>query len=117
LCYNVAPDLRHLGLLSWAIFFVVDDWALVEHFVVRGKARLPYWHFATILVFNVIIALASYDICVELNRFTALTSLVAWQDWMFRGIMAAIYLSFLIGSTVLLFPHVRPRQAPAVSAG
>jgi hypothetical protein len=113
--YNVAEDVRYLGLLSWAIFFVIDDWALIEHFVIRGKARLPYWHFLTILAFNVIIAFASYDIWLELSRLTA-ASWTQWTEWLTRTIFGLTYLGLLIGSAVLLLPHARRGQPSVATA-
>jgi hypothetical protein len=66
--------------------------------------------------FIALIAFASHDIWVELSRWTAPGDWSSWQDVLTRGVTAVTYLGLVVGSAVLLFPHVRRGQAAEAGA-
>src|SRR5204863_838170 len=53
--YEQGVEALSLGVLSWATFFIIDDWALLEHYVFRGGARLHWAHFGRLALFNALI--------------------------------------------------------------
>jgi hypothetical protein len=128
ICYNVAEDIPCLSLLSWAIFFVLDDWGLLEHFVVFRGNPLPVWHFLVVSVCNVLIAIALFVAGSELFvRMTATTTNLwtgqpptGWQltfGVSVIRIMLGLYLTGLtVASIWVLYRHVGEKPEAATPA-
>lgn len=55
-----------LLLLSWAVFFVIDRWDVLEHFVIFGENVLPSSYFWTLSVANCLVILASAGVLLEI---------------------------------------------------
>lgn len=110
-CYTLMPDAALLGLLSWAVFFVIDEWAVLEHFVIFGGAPLPRWHFLTVSAFNAVIIVCCVAVTDQLmQRLIALrehgpgaTATFLWLGRISFGLAALV----LIPTSIwLLYRHV-----------
>lgn len=110
--YSFAQEIVYLGLLSWSIFFIIGDWAIIEHFVVQHGARLPYPHFIRIISLNTLI-LFSLTV-VQIQVFTS--ELVLYNYAVQACLIAAVVTLWII-SLVKLFPMTQRDKPYATTNG
>lgn len=115
--YPLLTRATSLAVLSWAIFFVIDDWSLLEHFVVFGANRLPWWHYAVMVLFNILIAVGCVWTVYDLLPLIDTTAERGWvrTGWFFRRMM--FWMAVLLGvlgcaySAFLLYQFARRPKA------
>jgi len=96
--FALVPDSPYLPLLAWAIFFVVDEWSLLEHFVIFGGQPLPWRHFFVVVAIDLVIAVASVRTALDLLNLNDPT-----MTWAVLGLFAALAALIVGVAAVLLF--------------
>jgi hypothetical protein len=91
-------------VLSWAFFFVVDDWSIISSYMYHLGGRIFRWHALRIEVFNVVIAVA--------------VSVLVWQHFSWKGIVISTAILAIMGlwhSLAFLEVNI-PKSSDAFSA-
>ena len=86
--YNLDEPVPFLGLLSWSVFFVIGDWALLEQYVIDRKQVLASSHFLRITAVNVLI-LTSWAV-VMVNLWPPVLMTFYWYGVVTQSLMAFI---------------------------
>lgn len=103
--YNVGEPVPFLGLLSWSVFFLIGDWALIEQYVIDRKHILTLSHFLRIVVVNVVILTAWVLVMVHL------WPQVHWL-WYWFGVVSQALAAFVLwlGSVAWLSEFLSPAK-------
>ncbi|BDI14598.1 hypothetical protein ANSO36C_04000 [Nostoc cf. commune SO-36] len=74
-----SKSLIELRIVSWGLFFIVDDWAIIHDNLIALKGRILRWHRFRILFFNGLMTFSILSACfrkLEHGLFTGLISLL-----------------------------------------
>src|SRR5262249_44445664 len=103
----------YLPVISWAIFFIIDDWVYIEEFVIHGGAPLALRHFLKIAGVNVVIAVATSLATWELTqrlREQQLSGGRAIVDLLSAGFFLLFFLGWVVVSSLVLSRFLKTKN-------
>ena len=114
-CYHIGAASGYITLLSGALFFIIDDWALVQIFVIERGARLPPLQYVIIVLSDITIAVADCLAGREMTKTLSGNS-PSWWSWTSLLIVAIHVLLVAVPATLLFRNVEKKRETPLAEA-